>query len=229
MNKHSNKLALIFQLLLLVAMIVNLPACTTNKDTKEKSKYVLQFIGEKDYDYGIDGKIIDSIFHTIPPFYFTAHDSSIITDQTVKGKIYVADFFFTNCPSICPIMTGNMQTLHNNTKDIDDLLILSHTIDPGRDTIAQLNKYIADKEIDTRDDWFFVFGSQDYTYDIGKHGYLINADVDEAAEGGFLHSEHFVLIDREGRIRGMYEGTDPKAVKQLENDIRLLIKNEYGE
>lgn len=235
MKKHTGFLAITLQLLLLSFMVCNMTACTScesetdHSNTPATSKYVLPFIGEKDYDYDLDGQIIDTLFHTIPPFYFTAHDSSIITNETVKGKIYVADFFFTNCPSICPIMTGNMKTFHENTKDIDELLILSHTIDPGRDTLARLNAYISEKEVNTRDDWFFLFASQDYTYDIGKHGYKVNADVDEKAEGGFLHSEYFMLIDREGRIRGAYDGTNPEEVAQLEIDIRLLIEKEYGE
>ena len=227
LKKHVGWFAVTIQLLLLSAMVCNLHSCTTSP-SERKAKYILNFIGEKDYDYDLEGNITDTIFHTIPPFYFTAHDSSIVTSETVKGKIYVADFFFTNCPSICPIMTGNMKVLHENTKDIEELLILSHTIDPERDTLARLNAYIKEKEVDTRDDWFFLYASQDYTYNIGKHGYLINADVDEKAEGGFLHSEYFVLIDREGRIRGMYDGTDPKQITKIEQDIRKLIKVEYG-
>ena len=235
MKKYTGLFAITLQLVFLSFMVCNLHSCSTctDKSTDQikptKSKYVLPFIGEKDYDYDQEGNITDTIFHTIPPFYFTAQDSTIITNQTVKGKIYVADFFFTNCPSICPIMTSNMKKFHENTSDIEELLILSHTIDPGRDTLARLNVYINEKEINTRDDWFFLYASQDYTYDIGKHGYKINADVDEKAEGGFLHSEYFMLIDRAGRIRGAYDGTNPTEVAKLESDIRLLIKKEYGE
>lgn len=217
---------------LIFTSILLLIGCTETSNSNNTSKVIepiLPYIGEQEFDYDSNGNVIDTIFHTIPEFYFTSQDSTAITNQTVKGKIYVADFFFTNCPSICPIMTGNMKTFHENTKDIEELVILSHTIDPGRDTLAQLNHYIEIKEIETRDDWFFLYGSQEYTYDIGKYGYLINADIDPEAEGGFLHSEHFVLIDREGRIRGMYEGTDPMQVELLEKDIRNLIKVEYGE
>ena len=215
-------------------LLIGLMSCTesTTSNDVEKPKAlepVLPFIGDMDFDYDAEGEITDTIFHTIPEFKFMAHDSSIITNETVKGKIYVADFFFTSCPSICPKMTDNMKTLHENTKDIDELILLSHTVDPGRDTLAQLNHYIETRNINTRDDWFFLYAPQEYVYDIGKYGYLINADVDPEAEGGFLHSEHFVLIDREGRIRGMYEGTDMNQIIQLEKDIRKLIKVEYGE
>ncbi len=201
--------------------------CTSSNNNTTKSinqEKKLPYIGEMEFDYDENDNIIDTIFHTIPNFEFLAHDSSLITSETVKGKIYVADFFFTSCPSICPKMTNNMQDLHNRTKDIDGLMFLSHTVDPERDSIPVLNEYIKNKNINTGDNWFFLWAPQGYTYEIGKYGYLINADVDPKAEGGFLHSEHFVLIDKEGRIRGMYEGTEKSKIDQLEKDIRKLVK-----
>lgn len=189
----------------------------------------LPYIGNLDFDYNAEGEIIDTIFHTIPSFAFTAHDSSLITSENVKGKIYIANFFFTSCPSICPRMTENMKVLHENTSNIEELIFLSHTVDPKHDTLERLNNYISVRNIDVSDNWFFLHSTQEYTYEIGKYGYLINAEVDPAAEGGFLHSEHFVLIDREGRIRGMYDGTKKAKIEDLETDIRNLIKFEYGE
>ncbi len=202
-----------------------------NSSEENKKKRVLPILGFHDTEMVTrDGQnVIDTIFYTIPEFYFTGHTGEGISDKTVKGRIYVADFFFTHCPTICPVMTKHLEEFHIRTKDIEELLIISHTIDPERDSIERLNEYIEERGIDPRDDWFFVRGSQEYTYDIGKNGYLVNADIDPAAEGGFLHSEHFVLIDREGRIRGFYEGTDPEQVEQLEKDIRKLIAIEYGE
>ena len=204
--------------------------CQNDVNPSSKKVRLLPYIGFSDIEMiEKDGKVVaDTIYHTIGKFYFTSHQNQPITNETVKGKIYVADFFFTHCPSICPIMTENLKHFHNNTKDIEELIIISHTIDPVRDSISRLNEYIELHNIDTRDNWFFVRGSQAYTYDIGKDEYLINADVDREAEGGFLHSEHFVLIDREGHIRGMYAGTDTAQVKQLENDIRFLISTEYN-
>lgn len=224
-NGALNKLVIFY---CFFALIGCTESTQSNIDSKQNTQ-VLPYIGEMDFDYDDDGNVVDTIFHTIPEFQFVAHDSSVINSEFVKGKIYVADFFFTSCPSICPKMTRNMEALHNNTKDIDELILLSHTVDPKRDTLTQLNHYINTRHIDTRDDWFFLYASQEYVYEIGKYGYLINADVDPEAEGGFLHSEYFVLIDREGRIRGMYEGTDMNRVNQLEKDIRTLIKVEYGE
>lgn len=199
-------------------------ACQTNADTKTAER-TLPYYGFKDVEMvTMNGETVaDTLYHVIDNFYFTAHSGEAITHETVKGKVYVADFFFTYCPTICPVMTDNMKGLHERTKDIDELLILSHTIDPTRDSLERLNQYIQERDIDTRDDWFFLRGSQAYTYDIGKDAYLINAMVDREAEGGFLHSEQFVLIDREGHIRGMYVGTDTASVNQLEKDIRFLI------
>ncbi len=213
------------RLILFAFLLFALSAC---KSESEKI-HTLPYLGFKDLETTTRNNVLvtDTVYHTIGSFYFTSHTGEAITNETVKGRIYVADFFFTHCPSICPIMTQNLKTFHENTKDIDELIILSHTIDPERDSIARLNEYINFNEINTRDNWFFLRGSQAYTYDIGKDEYLINADVDRGAEGGFLHSEHFVLIDREGHIRGMYEGTDTAEVNRLEKDIRLLISNEY--
>ena len=176
-----------------------------------------------------DGKkVADTVYHTVPPFALIAHDSSLFTSDQVKGKIYVANFFFTHCPAICPAMIEQMKRLQGNTKDIEELVFLSHTIDPERDSIPRLQEYIAERELNT-DNWYFLRGEKDEVYELGQDGYMINAMEDEYAEGGFLHSEHFVLIDREGHIRGLYVGTDPVEVDQLEKDIRKLLKEEYDQ
>ena len=218
------KIAVKSLLLFFTILIVTL-SCEHQVD----QPHTLPYLGFKEIEkVERDGVMIeDTIYHTIGNFYFTAHTGEAITNETVKNRIYVADFFFTNCPSICPIMTQNLKKFHERTKDIDELLIISHTIDPERDSLERLNAYISLLNIDPRDNWFFVRGSQNYTYDIGKDEYLINADVDREAEGGFLHSEHFVLVDREGHIRGMYEGTDTTEVNRLEKDLRHLISEEY--
>lgn len=189
----------------------------------------LPYIGFHDFGKVIkDGKeVMDTIYHTVPEFFLTAQDSSLFSNENVTGKVHVVNFFFTSCPSICPAMIAQMKRLQGNTTDIDELLFLSHTIDPRRDTIPKLNAYIKKKELDTHN-WYFLYGEKEYVHDLGINGYMINAMEDEAAEGGFLHSEHFILVDRAGRIRGLYEGTDTDRVNQLEKDIRNLIATEYG-
>lgn len=168
----------------------------------------------------------DTFYHVVPEFSLMDQDSQIVTNELVKGKVHVANFFFTSCPAICPAMIEQMKRFQGLTNDIDELVILSHTIDPERDSIPKLNQYILDREIDTHN-WHFLYGEREYVHDLGKNGYMVNAMEDEAAEGGFLHSEHFVLIDREGHIRGLYVGTDTEEVNKLNEDIRDLIKYEY--
>ncbi|MCB9224418.1 MAG: SCO family protein [Crocinitomicaceae bacterium] len=181
----------------------------------------LPYIGLHDID------LEDTIYHTVPPFQLIDQDSNQFSNADVEGKVHVANFFFTSCPSICPAMIEQMKRLQEMTNDIDELIILSHTIDPERDTLPKLRKYIADRNIDTHN-WHFLWGDREYIHWLGEEGYMINAMEDEQAEGGFLHSEHFVLIDREGHIRGLYTGTDTEEVNKLNEDIRKLIKNEYN-
>ena len=183
----------------------------------------LPYIGFHD----VDPETNDSIYHTVPPFFLLAHDSSEFTNERVEGRIHVANFFFTSCPTICPKMINQMSILQEKTADIEEILFLSHTIDPVRDTIPKLQQYIQDRELNT-DNWYFLYGDQEYVHDLGQDGYMVNAMEDEAADGGFLHSEHFVLVDREGHIRGLYVGTDPDEVEQLNQDIRYLLDTEYA-
>ena len=204
--------------------ILILTACSGNSaDTTEQKDTIvpLPYMGQHEFDG------IDTIYHTIPPYTLLAHDSSEFTNDRVDGKIHVVNFFFTSCPSICPAMIAQMKRLQENTADIEELMFLSHTIDPKRDSIPKLRAYIAERELDTHN-WFFLYGEKEYVYDLGTEGYILNAMEDEAAEGGFLHSEHFVLVDREGHIRGMYVGTETAQVDQLEKDIRKLINEEYA-
>lgn len=191
-----------------------------NENTDEPTHSGLPYLGF--HDFGVD-----TIYHTVPNFALMAQDSSIVKKEMFEGKVHVANFFFTSCPAICPAMIEQMKRLQGNTSDIEEIKFLSHTIDPERDSIPRLNWYINEKGIETHN-WYFLYGEREYVYDLGENGYMINAMEDEAAEGGFLHSEHFVLIDREGHIRGLYDGTQTTEVDRLEKDIRKLLKIEYG-
>lgn len=209
---------------LFVCFSVLLISCSgSNETSTEKEPIIvpLPFLGQHDFD----GQ--DTLYHTIPPYSLLAHDSSEFSNDRVNGKIHVVNFFFTSCPSICPAMIEQMRRLQTMTSDIEEITFLSHTIDPKRDSIPKLQAYIAERNIDTHN-WFFLYGEKEYVYDLGMEGYILNAMEDEKAEGGFLHSEHFVLVDREGHIRGMYVGTETDQVDQLEKDIRKLLKEEYA-
>ncbi len=190
------------------------------EEENENSYIPLPFLGQHEFDGA------DTLYHVVPPYYLLAHDSSEFTNERVAGKIHVVNFFFTSCGSICPAMITQMGILQEKTADIEELIFLSHTIDPVRDTIPKLQAYIAEREIDTKN-WFFLWGEQEYVHDLGQDGYIVNAMEDDKADGGFLHSEHFVLIDREGHVRGLYDGTNPEDIDLLDSDIRRLIDGEY--
>ena len=166
---------------------------------------------------------IDTVYHTVDKFSFIDQDSNIVNDQTFAGKIYVADFFFTSCPSICPLTTAQMLRLHDVYKDEPRILLLSHSIDPEYDNVEVLSDYANKLEISS-DKWHLVTGSKKEIYDMAQTSYYVGVREEVKAPGGFEHSGAFVLVDEEGRIRGMYDGTDPEKVNLLMSDIKLLLK-----
>jgi protein SCO1/2 len=180
----------------------------------------LPILGEKDIIPNEQNQV-DTLYHTIPSFQFIDQDSSQVTNQTFEGKIYVADFFFTSCPTICPVMTIQMHRLYEDLRNIEDVALLSHSIDPQRDSVLHLRKYAAKMGTIDAKRWHFVTGDKDHIYEMAK-AYFENAAADPNAPGGFIHSGYFYLIDKQKRIRGLYLGTDPKQVDQLMKDIRTL-------
>ena len=174
----------------------------------------------------INGKIvIDTIYHTIPEFSFTDQDGKPVTEKTLEGKIYVADFFFTTCTTICPVMKSHMLRVYEKYKDNDEVTILSHTIDPKYDNVAVLNKYAKKLGIESSEDWHMVTGDRDEIYEIAR-AYMTVAEEDSTAPDGFIHSGAFLLVDKEKRIRGHYDGTVEQEVDQLIKDIERLL-DEY--
>lgn len=188
-------------------------------------------MGERDWvEKTIDGKTVtDTLYHSIPSFTFTNQFGDTVSEQVVKDKIYVADFFFTSCPTICPVMKKNMLKVYKSIQNTDEVAILSHTIDPVHDTPAVLLKYTEDLGI-AGDQWLFLTGEKSDIYGIAQKGYFIAANEDGKAPGGFIHSGAFTLVDKEKRVRGVYDGTDDESVKKLISDIAILqkeyIKNE---
>ena len=187
----------------------------------------LAFIGAQQIVQG------DTIFHTIPNFALTNQDSDTITNENLEGKVYVADFFFTTCPSICPIMTNNLVKVQRALKGFENFALVSHTVNPDYDKEDVLNEYAAKMHANT-DNWHFLTGTKEAVYNTAFHGYFANAGEDELAPGGFLHSEYFILVDGKGRVRsgydkqgnvkGVYDGTNDQDVLQLVRDIKLLLK-----
>jgi protein SCO1/2 len=163
----------------------------------------------------------DTLYHHIAPFEFVNQDSATVTNRTFKDKIYVADFFFTTCRTICPVMKTQMLRVYEAFKDDDEVLILSHTIDPEYDTVALLRDYARRLGVESRK-WHFVTGVKDSIYRIAQTSYFATALEDKSEPDGFIHSGAFLLIDKEGRIRGKYDGTVESDVNQLISDIKRL-------
>lgn len=162
-------------------------------------------------------------YPAIPAFSFINQDNKAITEEDFKDKIYVADFFFTTCPTICPVMKKNMLKVYDEVKDNPTVRILSHTIDPEHDSPSVLKTYSNDLGVSNAT-WQFVTGDREKIYQIGQRHYLITAAEDAKSPGGFLHSGHFVLLDKDRHIRGMYDGTTDEGTYELIRDIRTLLK-----
>ena len=161
-------------------------------------------------------------YHTIAPFFLVNQNGDTVTQENYKGKIYVADFFFTTCQTICPIMTDNMVKIQEKLKNDPEVLLLSHTVMPETDTVAQLKKYALEKGVDDAK-WNLVTGEKKQIYDLARKSYLVAKDA-PYTEYDLIHTENFVLVDKKKRIRGFYDGTDPQAIAQLLEDIQVLKK-----
>ena len=169
----------------------------------------------------VEGK--DTTYHTIAPFQFVDQDSAVITGKTFDGHVYVADFFFTSCRTICPIMKTQMLRVYEATREMPDVLLLSHTIDPEYDTVALLRDFARRLGVESSR-WHFVTGAKDSIYKIAQTSYFATAMEDKAEPDGFIHSGAFLLIDKHKRIRGKYDGTKEEDVNRLVGDIRRLLK-----
>jgi len=164
----------------------------------------------------------DTIIHTIGGFQFIDQNGAPYTHAAVAGKMYVADFFFTTCPDICPMMSKALLRVEKETKGMDDFLILSHTLDPDFDTPEELRKYIEDIGAEAKRWHFLTTEDEDYVYDLMMDRYLLSGSPTGAINGGIFHTGKLVLVDQLGRIRGYYEGTDPLDVQRLIEDIPVI-------
>jgi len=192
--------------------ILTIASCNVKKDKNQ-----LPFFGNTIYEEN------DTIYHTIQDFSLVNQDSSVVSNETFADKIYVADFFFTSCPTICPIMKSQMMRVYEQFQDNREFAILSHTIDSKHDTVELLKNY-ADNLGVSSSTWNFLTGDQDYIYDLAEGSYISIADEDKNAPGGFVHSGAFLLVDKKRRIRGVYDGTIKEEVDLLISDIDLLLK-----
>ena len=206
-KKELLQRGLILSSTFLICMLVS--ACT------KPAEKPLPIFGERE----VNGS--DTIYHTISDFSFVDQDSAEITKQTFEGKIYVADFFFTSCRTICPIMKTQMLRVYDSIENDPDVLLLSHTIDPEYDTVGLLRDY-ANRLGVKSNKWHFVTGDKDEIYKIAQTSYFATAMEDKSEPDGFIHSGAFLLIDKQKRIRGKYDGTIEADVDRLLRDIEKL-------
>ncbi|MFK7811921.1 MAG: SCO family protein [Maribacter sp.] len=162
-------------------------------------------------------------YHTIADFSLINHNGENITQLDYQDKIYIADFFFTTCPTICPIMTKNMVEIQERLKG-DDVLLLSHSVTPQIDSVAQLKKYALEKGVDDSK-WNLVTGDKKQIYELARKSYLAVKTDGDGGPFDMIHTENFILVDKEKRIRGFYDGTNSEEIEKLLIDLEILKKS----
>ena len=176
----------------------------------------------------VDSTLLDvKKYHTIGNFQLVNQNGDTITQEDYLDKIYVADFFFTTCPSICPIMTKNMAEIQGTILDDKEIMLLSHSVTPQIDSVEQLKKYALEKGVvDTK--WNLVTGDKRQIYELARKSYLAVKTDGDGGPYDMIHTENFILIDKEKRIRGFYDGTNREEIEKLLSDIAIL-KDSYIE
>lgn len=214
----------IFLFILLIVFV----ACKSKKEEKDSRVNILPYYSDASFTphwLELNSKQLQS-FHKIPEFSLTNQEGQQVNSKTFENKIYVADFFFTTCPGICPKMTTNMTIIQEQFKDDSDVLLISHSVTPIKDSVSVLKEYATAKGIKSNK-WHLVTGDRQQIYNLGRHAYFVEEDLGETkTEDDFLHTENFVLIDKNKHIRGIYNGLNKTAIQQLIADIKTL-KKEY--
>lgn len=179
----------------------------------------------------VNAELVDSTvqyvrkYHKIANFSLINQNGDTITQEYYKDKIYIADFFFTTCLTICPVMTDHMVQIQKEIRDEKDVLLLSHTVFPVADSVPVLKKYAVEKGV-IDDKWNLVTGDKKEIYDLARKSYLATKSTGDGGPYDMIHTENFVLVDKDRQIRGFYDGTDPEAIDRLMHDLKVL-KAEY--
>lgn len=175
----------------------------------------------------VDKSLVDSTlhytkkYHKVADFSLVNQNGETITQENYKDKIYVADFFFTTCLTICPIMTKNMGEVQEAIKNDPNIMLLSHSVTPKIDTVAQLKRYAVEKGvIDSK--WNLVTGDKKQIYELARKSYLAVKNDGDGGPFDMIHTENFILVDKEKRIRGFYDGTNREEIDRLLSDIKIL-------
>ena len=214
------KLKNTISLALLVVLAISFAACNNSKKLPIYGEREAVMTKDKD-----GNQVVDTVYQTIPNFSFLNQDSTVLTQEAFKNKIYVADFFFTSCTSICPTMHRNLKTIYEDYKANPDVMFLSHTIDFKYDKPSVLKKYAAKLGVDTKK-WEFVYGSKEDVYKLAEKSYLTVVEEDSTARDGYIHQGWLILIDKQKRMRGAYDGTKTEQVALLKKDIDILLAEE---
>lgn len=171
------------------------------------------------------GKVKLPVLSYVKPFSFINQDGQRVTNQDVAGKVYVAEYFFTTCKGICPVLNTNMRDIYEAYKNESDLVILSHTCDPETDTVAKLKKYSDSMKVNTAR-WWFVTGRKDSLYLAARNSYLLDDSENnlQNIDDEFLHTQFFALVDKQSQVRKIYDGLNKEELLQLKKDIADLLK-----
>ena len=165
----------------------------------------------------------DTVYHKIPDFKFINQDSVLVSQKDIEGKVYVADFFFTTCPTICPKMKTQMLRIYERYKERDEVRLISHSIDPDFDTPSVLHDYATRLQVKAPK-WNLLTGDKAAIYTLGQKSYMVSAQQDPNEAGGFVHSGAFILVDKNRHVRGIYDGTVETEVNHLLEDMEVLLK-----
>lgn len=205
--------------------------CVTLLDMSKKTILYLVFFGVTVAVYLIVlnaytdmGKPKLPVLNTVMPFQFVRQDSDTISEKNVLGHVYIAEYFFTTCKGICPKMNRNMVKVYGELKNEKNFLILSHTVDPQTDSVATLKKY-ADSLGASVQNWWFLTGTKETLYKSARESYLLDDPKNSSKNiaDQFLHTQFFALVDKNGQVRGIYDGIKKDEVDQLINDTRILL------
>ncbi|PYF72936.1 SCO family protein [Pedobacter nutrimenti] len=190
------------------------------KEKRARLPFLQAEINEKT----VNGKTVpDTVFRTIPAFKFLNQDSVVVTGKDFDGSIYVADFFFTSCPTICPTMHRNLLKVYKKYENNPQVKLASHTIDSKYDVPSRMKAY-ANKLGVKGTQWEFLWGTRDEIYALAERNYLVSVKEDKQSPGGFVHQGYLILVDKEKRIRGAYDGTVDADVKKLMEDMDTLLE-----
>jgi len=200
--------------ILLISFIFTLISCN---EKSEKLPYLGNHVEVTE-----NGQSVVKKHFEVPEFKFVNQDKATVTNKTFKGKIYIADFIFLRCPTICPVMNLQMKRVYDAFKEDEQVLFVSHTIDPENDSVEVLKAYADKLGVDSKK-WHFLHGDKKEIYDLAEKGYFAQAYEDMDAPGGFAHSGGFVLVDEKGHLRGVYDGTNAEDVDRLMKEVVILL------